>query len=89
MKLTTKQAAQRAGVSVSMVYQWCNERLLVHYRCGAKGRRGKILVEESDLEALLARCKVNASELPSPPPVSQPERKQTPLKLEHVRIKSG
>lgn len=89
MKLTTKQAAHRAGVSVSMIYQWCNERLLVHYRCGAKGRRGKILVEDSDLDALLAKFRVAADELPSPPPVSQPARKKTPLKLQHVRVNSG
>ena len=65
MKLTTKQAAERAGVSVSMIYQWCHERLLPHYRVGASGRRGKILVEESDLEAFLASCRVESGTLPA------------------------
>jgi excisionase family DNA binding protein len=60
MKLTPKEAAERAGVSVSMIYQWCNERVLPHYRVGGRGRRGKILVEESDLEAYLRSCRVEA-----------------------------
>jgi excisionase family DNA binding protein len=60
MKLTPKEAAERAGVSVSMIYQWCNERLLPHYRVGGRGRRGKILVEERDLEVFLASCRVEA-----------------------------
>jgi excisionase family DNA binding protein len=63
MKLTPKQAAERAGVSVSMIYQWCHERLLPHYRCGGSGRRGKILVEETDLETFLASCRVEGGTL--------------------------
>jgi len=34
MKLTIKQVAEREGVSPSLVYQWCEDRLLVHYRYG-------------------------------------------------------
>jgi excisionase family DNA binding protein len=75
MKLTTKQAAERAGVSVSMIYQWCQERLFPHYRCGRSGRRGKILVEDSDLDAFLAGCKVE---------VREPEAPLPPLK--HIRL---
>jgi excisionase family DNA binding protein len=75
MKLTSKQAAQRAGVSVSLLCQWCRDRLLPHYRCGKSGRRGKILVEESDLDAFLAGCRVEAQvpEAPLPP-------------LKHIRL---
>jgi excisionase family DNA binding protein len=62
MKLTIKQAAARAGVSPALVYQWCEERRLPHYRLGGKGKRGKILVEESDLDAFLASLKVEAGQ---------------------------
>lgn len=56
--LTVKQAASRAGVSSALVYQWCDERRLVHYRCGGQGRRGKILIHPADLDAFLEGCKV-------------------------------
>src|SRR6266852_2087038 len=58
MKLTPKQAAAVAGVSVSMVYLWCEERRLRHYRCGSKARRGRILIEDADLTAFLEACRV-------------------------------
>jgi excisionase family DNA binding protein len=58
MKLTTKQAAERIGVSAQLVYRWCDEKRLPHYRLGGEGRRGKILIEESDLDAFLASQKV-------------------------------
>jgi hypothetical protein len=40
----------------SLLYQWCQERRLRHYRFGGDGRRGKIMVEESDLTAFLEDC---------------------------------
>jgi excisionase family DNA binding protein len=52
--LTPKQAAARAGVSLSLVYAWCDDRLLPHYRFGRAGKRGRILIEEADLAAFLA-----------------------------------
>jgi excisionase family DNA binding protein len=58
MKLTIREAAQAAGVSDSLLYQWCQERRLRHYRFGAEGRRGKIMVEEADLAAFLEECRV-------------------------------
>ena len=66
--LTPKQAAARAGVSPSLVYSWVEGRLLPHYRLGAKGKRGKILIDESDLAAFLAGCRVG----PTPPPAAAP-----------------
>lgn len=63
MRLTAKQAADRARVSVSLIYQWCAERRLRHLRVGARGRRGKILIEEEDLEAFLLACEVAESDL--------------------------
>lgn len=60
--LSVKQAADTAGVSASLVYEWCAERLLVHYRFGAKGRRGKVMIDEMDLEAFLAACRQETGE---------------------------
>jgi hypothetical protein len=56
--LSVKAAAVRAGVSAGLVYLWCAERRLVHVRCGGKGRRGRILIDESDLAAFLENCKI-------------------------------
>ena len=69
--LTVKQAATKAGVSPGLVYLWCAERRLPHVRAGGMGRRGRILIEESDLADLLASCRVLADVLPQikqPPP---------------------
>lgn len=56
--LTPVQAARRAGVSPSLIYQLCAERRLAHFRIGGGGRRGKLLIGEEDLDAFLASCRV-------------------------------
>ncbi len=56
--LTVKQVAERLRISASLVYSWCDERLLPHYRMGGKGKRGKILIEEPVLDAFLQSRKV-------------------------------
>jgi excisionase family DNA binding protein len=59
--LTVKQAAVRLGISPSLVYGWCEDRILPHFRLGNKGsRRGKILIEETALDAFLQCRKVEA-----------------------------
>ena len=58
MNLTIKQAAARAGVSANLVYRWCQEKRLAHYRLGARGRRGRILIDPGDLDAFLETLKV-------------------------------
>ncbi len=58
MRLTAKQAAERAGVSRSLVYAWCRARQLRHLRVGAATKRGKIIIEESDLAAFLKALEV-------------------------------
>lgn len=58
MLLTVKQAAERALVSESLVYQWVSERRLAHYRLGGKGKRGKIGIDPRDLDAFLATLRV-------------------------------
>ena len=55
--LTVKQVAERLGVSESLVYEWCSEGVLPHYRFGRKGRRGKILIDETEFDAFLAGCR--------------------------------
>ncbi len=56
--LTPKEAADRAKVSRSLIYTWCDERRLPHIRAGASGKRGRILIKEEDLVALLTECLV-------------------------------
>ena len=58
--LSVKDAAARAGVSESLVYEWCDSRRLPHYRLGGKGKRGKIGISPSDLDAFLDSCRVEA-----------------------------
>jgi excisionase family DNA binding protein len=62
--LTPKEAADQAGVSPQLVYRWCQERRLAHYRCGGRGRRGRILIDPADLADLLVSLRVEAA----PPP---------------------
>ena len=66
MKLTPKQAGERAGVSASLIYQLCQERRLPHYRVGGRGRRGKILIDEADLAAFFEACRVGGQDQPAP-----------------------
>jgi hypothetical protein len=56
--LSAKQAASRACVSPSLIYSWCNTRVLPHLRLGRNGKGGKILIAEADLEGLLAAFKI-------------------------------
>jgi excisionase family DNA binding protein len=64
--VTVKQAAERAGVSESLVYEWCSEQRLPHYRLGGQGRRGKIVIDEADLTRFLDECRVAAHPLLKP-----------------------
>jgi excisionase family DNA binding protein len=56
--LTTREAAERAGMSPSLVYRWCREQQLPHYRFGTQGRRGKILIAPADLDDFMQHCRV-------------------------------
>lgn len=75
MKLTPQQAAARAVVSLSLIYQWCQDGVLVHYRLGRPGKRGRIRIEESDLEAFLVTCKKESGQAAAP------------LRLKHIRLR--
>ena len=58
--MTVKQVAARLRISDSLVYGWCEDHLLPHYRMGGKGKRGKILIEETALDAFLQSRKVES-----------------------------
>lgn len=58
--LTVKQVAERLRISASLVYGWCEDHVLPHYRMGSKGKRGKILIEETVLDAFLKSRKVES-----------------------------
>jgi excisionase family DNA binding protein len=64
--LTVKQVATRLRISPSLVYGWCEDHMLPHYRMGGKGRRGKILIEETALDAFLQSRKVERGAGDSP-----------------------
>jgi hypothetical protein len=60
---TVKQAAASKGLSPQLIYLWCQERRLSHFRLGGRGRRGRILIDPADLDAFLTTLKVT----PRPP----------------------
>ena len=62
-KLTVKEAGEYAGVSPALIYLWCQEQRLPHYRFGSEGRRGKILIDPADLEAFMRRCRIDCHPL--------------------------
>jgi excisionase family DNA binding protein len=62
--ITVDEAAKRANMSASAIYQACDELRLAHYRVSGKGRRGRILIRPADLEAFLESCRVEAGSLP-------------------------
>lgn len=79
--LTVAEAARRACVGETLVRQWLRDGTLPHLRVGAKGSRGKILIQEEDLDGLLASFKVGVTAKPPPPP---PPRMPKPV-FKHVR----
>jgi excisionase family DNA binding protein len=56
--MTVKQVAARLRISASLVYGWCEDHMLPHYRMGGQGKRGKILIEEAALIAFMQSRKV-------------------------------
>jgi excisionase family DNA binding protein len=57
MMLTPRIAAERMGVSSSLIYQLCKEGVLRHFRFGGKNKRGKLMIDECDLAAFIERCR--------------------------------
>lgn len=61
--LTVKQIRERFPyISESLVYLWIEQRELPHYRFGGKGKRGRILIDETDFLTFLASRKVAAGQ---------------------------
>ncbi len=87
--LSVKEVSARTGASEATVRAWIRDRLLAHFRLGAKGRRGKIAVAAEDLERLLDSFRVAAA--PSNVPANVPEPKPVPTAhkpvLKHLRLK--
>lgn len=79
-KLTPKTAAIRASVCVSLIYTWCEQGKLPHYRPPGRGRPWKILIDPDDLERFMASWKVEGR---SPPP---PIPKRVTPQFRHLKL---
>jgi Helix-turn-helix domain len=82
MMLTVKQAAERAGVSPGIAYQWIGASLLAHHRLGRPGTRGAIRIAEGDLETFLQSCRVGVEQQCTPAPT--PAKPQSTFR--HLRV---
>jgi len=77
---TVNQVAARLGVSPGLVYGWCEEHLLPHYRVGCNGKRGHIRIAEADLEEFLRARRVEPDQQDPAP------QRSSPVKLKHLKI---
>jgi excisionase family DNA binding protein len=59
--MTVKNAAERMGISDSLVYELCACGSLPHVRIGRPGSRGCIRLTEADIQEFLANQKVVVS----------------------------
>ena len=57
-RLTVRQAAGLVPTSESLVYQWVKEKRFEVLRVGGRGRRGRILIDETAFRAFLESLKV-------------------------------
>ena len=87
-RLTVKEAALRAGVSESLIYQVCEERRLPHYRLGGKGKRGRVLIDPVDLETFMQSHRVEG-ETASSAPVSSGSAVGTFSELDPRRLQKA
>jgi excisionase family DNA binding protein len=71
--LTMKEAAERMGISTSLLYTLCRERRIEHIRIGVRGRRGKVLIEPNAVDSFLRDATV------------RPEAPLSPVALKHIR----
>ena len=66
--LRVKAAAERMGISESLVYELCACGALPHVRIGRPGSRGCIRLTEGDIQEYLASQKVGGKAATRPPP---------------------
>ncbi len=71
MMLTVKAAAERMGISGSLVYELCACGLLSHVRIGRPGSRGCIRITDADINAFLASQKIEWRAPARVPPSNQ------------------
>jgi excisionase family DNA binding protein len=64
--LDVKQAAERLGLSRSIVYQLAASGKLAHYKIGPNG--GRIRFRPEDIAAYLEGCRVGGPAPPAPTP---------------------
>ena len=69
--ITVKTAAERMGISDSLVYELCACGSLRHVRIGRPGSRGCIRITDADIEAFLASQKVGGDAPARAPPRQQ------------------
>jgi excisionase family DNA binding protein len=70
------ELAERLGISNCLAYKLIQQKLIAHSRIGARGRRGKIVISEDDLQRYLESVRVAPREEPASPPV----------KLRHLHV---
>ena len=69
-----REAAERLGISQSLVYALCNEFVIRHTRHGRPGKRGCIRIEECAIEEYLQKCRAEG------------QQPSTPLELNHINM---
>ncbi len=69
--MTVKAAAERMGISDSLVYELCACGSLPHVRIGRPGSRGCIRITDADIAAFLASQKVGGEAPTRAPPPKQ------------------
>jgi excisionase family DNA binding protein len=57
-EMTVKEAAKRLEISASLCYELIAEGRLPCRRIGRRGRRGKIIIRDEDIETFLKSVKV-------------------------------
>jgi excisionase family DNA binding protein len=63
--LTVKAAAQRLGLSPSLVYSLCAFGVIRHTRHGRPGKRGTIRISEEAIAEYQASCRTEQRAVPS------------------------
>jgi excisionase family DNA binding protein len=69
--MTVKAAAERMGISDSLVYELRACGLLPHIRIGRPGSRGCIRITDADIDAFIASQKVGGEAPARAPPQRQ------------------
>jgi excisionase family DNA binding protein len=71
--MTVKQAAQRIGISTSLLYDLCALGIIKNTRHGRPGKRGTIRISEEAIAEYQASCRVEQRPFPS-------------MELKHLRL---